>query len=494
MRLSLWMTAFALALPAYALEVRTEASYWRQTEVPQSLLHKFINNEKCRSSELYEKSCQAAIQAARALVGGTVVREPAAPVADFENALTALEADLPESIPVQMLRAHAIGAHLRAYDPYAGVLPLQQLFDEQNGDGQVYAGLGIVIHEVYKGGAAEAAGLKADDVILEVAKNGVEFKSLEKLGVPEVVQLILGGEGDPVGFKVKRDGRELEPFFTVRKAIRLAPSEIAMIEDGIGYLHIRGFDSEDLCDDVSAQLEKLNKKNAKKLVLDLRGNPGGEKYITLCVAELFLGEVPVMGTKYISNTIPSLKEVMGEDSIQPDSQEIEFEYGGSPAIYHGKVTVLIDSVSASGSEILAGALQDHKRAWLVGERSYGKGTAQTYEQMTGHEDLLMIWTSERFYQPSGRTNQAIGLTPSFPVSARLGRPEWPQQREADLHPNSAAPESAPWVETRPEEAQAVRDCIKTHAYDMDALKAFGKAGLPADYQKAYAVAVLKCMP
>jgi carboxyl-terminal processing protease len=146
--------------------------------------------------------------------------------------------------------------------------------------------------------------------------------------------------------------------------------------------------------------------------------------------------------------------------------------------------VLIDSQSASASEILAGALQDYGRAWLVGETSYGKGSAQSMEQIPGYPSLTLKWTSERFYLPSGRSNQAIGIRPSFeiPRDRDDGDRMVPRLREVDNMPNALSPESQPWVETRPKEKAAITDCVAAH-------------GVPEtidDYEKAYATAVLAC--
>ena len=313
MRLSLWMTVFALSFNAFADEVRQEADYWGEAKISEHLFNKFINNEKCRSSDLYEKSCVAAVRAAYELLGTEAVTAEDVRV-DFELALKNAERELPPQIPVQMMRAYAINAHLQAYDAYAGMMPLQQLLDEQSSDGSVIVGVGInlertpygiVIHEVYRGGAAEAAGLKTDDIIVSVAKDGVNFTALENLPALDVVELILGEAGTPVAFKVSRDGREIEkPFAMKRARVVVKHSDSAVLEPGIGYLRIRNFDSAELCDDVIAQVEELKRAQVKSLIIDLRGNSGGEKYVTLCVAELFLGTKPLVGTTYISNTIP----------------------------------------------------------------------------------------------------------------------------------------------------------------------------------------------
>lgn len=502
MRTCLWMAVFALSINAYAARPQTEADFWNQAQLSSRFFHKFINNKACHSNFEYESSCYAALEAARGLVGG-VVRLPASKTGDFEAAFENLELQLPESIPVQMMRAYAINAHLHKYDPYAGLVPMAQLISEQESVSASYVGigvnvernpLGIVIHEVYAGGPAEAAGLKADDVIVKIAKFGFEYEDVDAKDVAGVVELLLQEENTDIKVIVRRAGVELPEFKMKRAVVSVPNSDWTIVEKGVGYLRIRNFDSDDLCGDVETALEGMRRESVDKLVIDLRGNPGGEKYIAMCVTELFTGERPIIGTRYIANTIPELKDVMGDELVGSDTQEIEFENGGGEAVYKGKISVLIDSASASGAEVMSGALQDHKLAWVVGEKSYGKGTAQSHDAVPGNDSLLMIWTSEYFFQPSGRTNQAIGIKPSFEVVARLGQEAFNYKREVDVEQLSARALNGEWEETRPEEAQQIRECIAGKKYDVAALDAFAKAGQPADYQKAYAIAVLKCAP
>jgi carboxyl-terminal processing protease len=201
------------------------------------------------------------------------------------------------------------------------------------------------------------------------------------------------------------------------------------------------------------------------------------------IAELFLGPKVLTGTKLLDDTVPSIPAAMNREP-ETYEKDIQWEPGFTRrATYRFPLVVLIDSQSASASEILAGALQDHGRAWLVGETSYGKGSAQSMEQIPDYPSLTLKWTSERFYLPSGRSNQGVGLRPSFEVPRDRNDFQLmvPRLREVDNMPNALSPESQPWVETRPTEKAAITNCVTAY-------------GVPnfEDYQQAYATAVLAC--
>ncbi len=138
------MAVFALSINAFGA-TPTEADFWKESNLTEAFFHKFINNERCHSTPEYEKSCQAALQAARGVAGGILVRELAGRVTitDFEAEMTLLEGNLPAGVPVQMMRANAITAHLHQFDPYAGIMPIAQLMHEQESESAAYVGIGV---------------------------------------------------------------------------------------------------------------------------------------------------------------------------------------------------------------------------------------------------------------------------------------------------------------------------------------------------------------
>jgi carboxyl-terminal processing protease len=493
-----WL-ALTAVLPVSLAQAKplSESEYWRKTTFPVSLVAKFISNQKCNSSLEYLNSCREALKAAQKAVGVPVDADNAV---EFERALSGLENSLEGLMPVQMFRARAVNAHLAYFDAHAAIKPSLMFEETLTGANQNYVGIGVVlepnrsalvIREVAPGSPAAKAGLREDDVVKAIAKNGRDFENVAN-DIDRASDLILDKANTDVSLRIVRGGLEID--FPMKRAQVSVPYVTGEMRDGVGYIRINSFESGAVCRLVIKQLNAM--AGAQKLILDLRGNPGGEKDMAVCVAELFLGPKRVVGTKSVANEIPALLNVMQIDTSLYGAGGMNWEggYVARPK-FTGPMVVLVDALSASGAEIVAGALQDHGRAWLIGERTSGKGTVQSEEFIPDFPSLTMKYTIERFYQPSGRTNQAVGLTPSFEVPRRKGQDPnlIPPLREIDLFPKSLAPESKPWTETRPVEALAVSRCVLAGESAEQNLNSLVASGLPADYQKAYALAVLGCM-
>lgn len=470
-----------------ATTVLTEPQYWQKTKLPPELMAKFISNAKCNSGSKALKACRAALRTAQALVGAPPNAERAV---EFEKSISLLEGSLEGAIPVQMFRAKVINAHLQSYDAHAEIKPSAMMENTAQGTNQNFVGIGVIIEptgggilvtEVTPDSPAAKAGVKEDDLVLAIAKRGTVFENVGT-DLDRASDLILDSAGTPVSIRISRAGTTLE--LAMKRAQVSVPYVDGEVVDGIGYLRIFSFESYSVCTKTIKKLAALQAAGMKKLILDLRGNPGGEKGMAVCVTEQFLGAKKVVGTRAVSNAIPSLYDIMQIEGSLIDAEKMNWEGGYiSKAKYTGPMVVLVDAMSASGSEIVAGALQDYERAWLIGERTSGKGTVQSEEFVPDHPTLTMKYTTERFYQPLGRTNQAVGLSPSFEVPRRKGvdLSTVKRFREIDLFPKSLAPESLPWTETRPVEADRIRRCAKERTPEM------------ADYQKATAIAVLSCM-
>jgi len=459
-----------------------ESDHWRKSKLTREFLSRFISNEKCLSGAEYLRSCRAALRAAAQLAGVTQPDEQADTVLEFDQALADLEASLDRTLPVQMLRAAAINAHLAVFDPHAALIPSTLFEQNLSGEKRSYAGVGVMlemdgpqllIREVAAGSPAHKAGVREDDILLAVAQNGQSFENVNA-SLERAAELILGHHNSSLSLRLRRGRVQLD--LPMKRAVVQVPFVTSNFHEGTGYLRVLSFESYAVCSLVITHLNRLQAKNIKQLILDLRGNPGGEKAMSICVAELFLGPLPVVGSKSLQNIIPALLEVMPSAVKEISENEIIWEggYVASPK-YSGPLVVLIDGLSASGSELVAGALQDHQRAWLVGERSFGKGTVQSLEFVPNFPSLTLKWTSEHFYQPSGRSNQTVGVSPDFAVNRRKGRP----------------PELA--LERRPLEAGRISACIEnTQAADQN-LGTLVARGETPDYQKAFALAVLGCL-
>lgn len=476
----------------------TESQYWEKTQLPLGLFSQFISNAKCNSSPAYLRGCRAALKTAQVTAGKPADTEDAT---EFERAIGESESHIEGLMPIQMFRAKVLNTLLTSFDAHAEIRPSQMMDDTLKGSKQNYVGVGIelyptaaalIVRGVAPKSPAQKAGVREDDLIVAVAKNGHGFEAIGN-DLNRASDLILGANNTAVALRISR-GRETLDLGMKRAPISV-PYVTGEIKNGVGTLRITSFESYTVCSKALKQLSLLQSQGLQKLILDLRGNPGGNKGMAICVAELFTGPRKIVGTKGVMNMIPGLYEVMQiKASLLTEDMNWEGGYIASPK-YSGPMVVLIDALSASGAEIVAGALQDYNRAWLIGERSSGKGTVQSEEFIPNHPSLTLKYTTERFYQPLGRTNQAVGITPSFEVTRRkdAALESVIRLREVDLYPGGLSPESPPWLETRPAEVARIRKCLEISQSVEANLNAFINSGQPADYQKAFAQSVLGCL-
>lgn len=493
MRLGLWMTALAMtcSVASAANEALSEAQIWKKTKLSHELTARFINNNDCNSSVQYLKSCRAAIAAAHDLLGNPKF---AFDHDDFEASLKQLEKLAPANVPLEQLRARAINAHLEVFDPYAAIKASEEFRNTQTQKSKNYVGIGMAIEqtpegikvrETYSTSPAGLAGLREGDLIVAIASDGRNFEDARKFTPDMLGDKVAGENGEPMAIRIERQGRQIEYQNIKRSAVKVKylNGEMLDTKEGVGYIRIRSFESLSIAEQFKAKVRELQRMKMKKLIIDLRGNRGGDKFMGVTIAELFLGAKKVTGTQLLDDRVPSIIKVMNiENTVHEKTIEWEGGFASKPT-FNFPVVVLVDAQTASASEILAGALQDHEAAWLVGERTYGKGSAQTIESIPGIPSLNLKWTSEKFYLPSGRSNQGLGIMPSFEVPRSRGEnlTTAMRLRELDVKPNSLAVESQPWIETRPQEQSRIQNCVNQHPpEDIE------------DYQKAYAMAVLGC--
>ena len=315
----------------------------------------------------------------------------------------------------------AIDGMLAALDPHSGFVE-DASFDalRTTTDGN-YGGLGLSVS--IEDGAVKViaptedtpawrAGIKAGDYITHIDGALIYGASID-----EAVDKMRGAPGTPIKLKIVRPGRD-KPFDVsmVRERIELRPVKWE-IKDGIGYLDINTF-SGNAAEATEAALTAIDKATGGKplgYVVDLRSNGGGLLDQAVQISDAFLERGEVVSQR-------------GRDKA-----DIERYYAKPGDMAHGlPVVVLIDAGTASASEIVAGALQDQRRALVLGERSFGKGSVQTVVQ-TGPRSALRL-TTARYYTPSGKSVQAGGIDPDIAVP-QLSDPDYkdrPRVREADL--------------------------------------------------------------
>ena len=300
-----------------------------------------------------------------------------------------------DSLPVDRIMRAGVDAMLEELDPYTIYIPEEENEDLQMMLSKTYGGIGAIIHkkkdenviinEPYAGSPAQKYGLMCGDEIIAI--DGVPTKGLE---TKESSDRMKGKPGTTVVFKVKkvRTGDTLD-IPIVRERIHFPDVEYAaMLDDTTGYILQTGF-TDGVAQDVRTKFNELKQKGMKRLVLDLRGNGGGLMNEAVDIVSLFVPK----GSLVVSskgNTEESKKEY--RTSTEPLDSSI-------PMI------VMIDSGSASSSEIVAGALQDLDRAVIMGKRSYGKGLVQSIRPVAYNGQVKV--TTAKYYTPSGRCVQAI---------------------------------------------------------------------------------------
>jgi carboxyl-terminal processing protease len=347
--------------------------------------------------------------------------------------------------------AAAFNAYLQeALDPHSHIKPRAEV--EAGSASVKITGIGvniqefgeyIVVQSVIDGGPAKKAGVLANDLILSV--DGFDVRGV---GVDETSNKIRGASGTTVRMKVMRLGREI-PVKMVRQQVDIEniTTDLMQVEgQKLGYLKLKTFSDGTACTTMAEKIiVNLESEGARGLILDLRDNGGGLIEQAVCMGGLFVGA---------NKVIVGIKNLETGKTAKMKSNV--------PELTDLPLIVLINANSASASEVLSGALQDYKRAWLVGDRSFGKATVQA--DITGYlqnQAIIFYKTVERFYQPSGRTNQLTGIQPDFVVPAKLGAPaeELFTLREGDFYANAFKAVGTEWKQPRAKAAAALKTCL-----------------------------------
>ncbi len=241
------------------------------------------------------------------------------------------------------------------------------------------------------GTPADKAGLKSGDIILKI-----DEKSTLGMTIDEAVSLMRGKVGDPIDVTIVRKG-ELKPLpvHIVRGIITIESVRAKVINKDTLYIRVASFDKK-VARDVAKEIEK-RKSVTKGIILDLRNNPGGLLDQAVDLVDLFVDEGKIVSQK-------------GREK----SDDKTYSASRSATITKVPLVVLVNGGSASASEIVSGALQDHKRAVLIGENTFGKGSVQVVLPITKTEAIKL--TIARYYLPSGRTIQAVGVKPDIEVA------------------------------------------------------------------------------
>lgn len=300
-----------------------------------------------------------------------------------------------DSLPVDRIMRAGIDAMLEALDPYTVYIPEEENEDLQMMLSNTYGGIGAIIHkpdgsnviinEPYANSPARKAGLRCGDEI--VAIDGTPTKDLK---IKESTDRMKGKPGTTVVFTVKKGltGETVE-IPVVRERIHMPDVEYAgMLDETTGYILQTGF-TENVSADIRAKVLQLKQQGMKRLVLDLRGNGGGLMGEAINIVSLFVPK----GTLVVSS------------KGNTEESYVEYRTKTEPIDTELPIIVMISSGSASASEIVAGAIQDHDRGVIMGNRSYGKGLVQSIRPLAYNGQMKI--TTAKYYTPSGRCVQAI---------------------------------------------------------------------------------------
>ena len=322
----------------------------------------------------------------------------------FTDVLAIVKKSYVEEVDTKKLIYGAINGMLTSLDPHSSFMPPEMYKEMKIETKGSFGGLGIEI--TIKDGIltvispiedtpAFKAGIKAGDQILKI-----DDKFTKDMSIMDAVKRMRGQKGTKVTLTIFREGLDKpKEFPLVRDVIQVKSVKFKTLDDGFGYIRIAQFQEktdEDL-DKALKTLREANGGNLRGLVLDMRNDPGGLLDQAVRVSEHFIDEGQLI--------------VYTEGREKDSKMRFTSRKGGKEPAY--PIVVLINSGSASASEIVAGALQDHKRAIIMGTQSFGKGSVQTIIPLSDNSGLRL--TTARYFTPSGRSIQAKGITPDITV-------------------------------------------------------------------------------
>ena len=320
----------------------------------------------------------------------------------FGEVLNKINKEYVEEIDQSEAMDAAINGVLQSLDPYSAYLSPESFENMQTETSGEFGGLGIevsmeagvvkVISPLDDSPAYEA-GVKAGDYIVKINNIQVQGKTLN-----EAVEIMRGPVGSDIEITVRRKGVKKALVFNItRKIIKVRSVKSKIIDNNIGYIRLTAF-NENSSNQIKKKINEFNKnENIEKFILDLRNNPGGLLSQAIKITDFFLSSGEIVSTK----------------SRQENENRKWFAQAGD--ILNGEtLVVLINNGSASASEIVAGALKDHKRAILVGENSYGKGSVQSIIPLRNKGAIRL--TISKYYLPSGESISEVGVSPDIVVA------------------------------------------------------------------------------
>jgi len=320
----------------------------------------------------------------------------------FSEVLDKVNNEYVEEIDHSEAMDAAINGVLQSLDPYSAYMSpeiFKEMLTETSGE---FGGLGIEVGMEFgvvkvispiDNTPAEEAGVKAGDYIVKINDIQVQGKTLT-----EAVELMRGPVGSTIKITVRRRGVKKAIIFNItREIIKIESVKSKIIEDTVGYIRLTSF-NENSADQIKEKIKELRQnKKIEKYILDLRNNPGGLLSQAIKISDFFLNNGEILSTK-------SRKKKENRKWFARKGDIIDGE----------TLIVLINYGSASAAEIVAGALKDHKRAILIGEKSFGKGSVQSVIPLNNKGAIRL--TISKYYLPSGKSISEVGITPDIEIA------------------------------------------------------------------------------
>lgn len=324
----------------------------------------------------------------------------------FSSVLNIVDQSYTEEVEISELVDSAIAGMLESLDPHSSYMRPTDYKEMQVDTKGEFGGLGIEIGmrngvltviSPIEDTPADKAGLQASDMIVKI-----EDKPTRDMSLTDAVKLMRGKKGTDITIWVMREGLAEPKSYTItRDTIKIRSVRFEDLGDGIGYVRIAQFQEKTGADLEKALVELGSRDDKiKGLVLDLRNNPGGLLSQAVSVSDKFIGKGVIVSTK-------------GRIGRGSDMEFTASKLGTHPDY---PIVVLVNGGSASASEIVSGALQDHGRAIVLGTQTFGKGSVQTIIPLNDGSALRL--TTSKYYTPSGRSIQALGITPDIIVGAK----------------------------------------------------------------------------
>ena len=352
----------------------------------------------------------------------------------FADVFNAIKTGYVEPVEDKKLITQAISGMLTGLDPHSQYLDADAFMDLQVNTQGEFGGLGIevgmedgfvkVISPI-EDTPAYRAGIKAGDLIVKLDDTPVKGMNLS-----DAVKRMRGKPKTQITLTIARKGED-KPIIVVitREVIKVQSVKSKVVEPGFAYVRLTQF-QEDTANKLADHLGKIWKQGpVKGLVLDLRNDPGGLLHGAVGVSAAFLPP-KVLVTSTDGRTEDAKRKYVASPEDYLRGTRVDFLKDLPPGVKTVPMVVLVNGGSASASEIVAGALQDHKRAVVMGTQTFGKGSVQTILPLTSNTAIKL--TTARYYTPSGRSIQAKGIVPDIVVEETANGSSGPRLREADL--------------------------------------------------------------